>query len=273
MHSKYLVVSNKKSSFSLALEDFFSGLMSFNVWSSLAWQQIRMRYRRSKLGPLWLTLSTGIMVATMGPIYSKLFGQPLGEYFVYLSVSLVVWTLISATIIECTSVFIGAEGFIKSIKLPLTIHLFIIIWRGLITFSHNLVVICLVFLFFPPKLSFAMLLFLPGLFLVIVNLIWVGVVLGLTCARFRDVPQIVQSLIGVAFMLTPIIWQPALLGKTAFFVQYNPFYHAIEIVRRPLLGTYPSITSWCAMLAAAFVGYLIMFFLFSRFRSRVAYWI
>lgn len=270
---KQLASRRQKSNFSLALEDFFTGLMSFHVWSTLAWQQIRMRYRRSKLGPLWLTLSTGIMVLTMGPVYGKLFGQPVSEYFVYLSVSLVVWTLISQTILESTAVFIGAEGFIKSVKLPLTIHLFIIMWRSLITFAHNLIVIGLVFLFFPPQLSFSMLLFFPALFLVMINLVWAGLVLGLICARFRDVPQIVQSFIGIAFMLTPIIWQPGLLGKTALFVQFNPFYHAIEIIRRPLLGTYPSATSWAAMLAVAFVGYLIMFLLFSRYRARIAYWI
>lgn len=268
-----LASRHQKSNFSLALEDFFTGLMSFHVWSTLAWQQIRMRYRRSKLGPLWLTLSTGIMVLTMGPVYSKLFGQPVGEYFVYLSVSLVVWTLISQTILESTAVFIGAEGFIKSVKLPLTIHLFIIMWRALITFTHNLIVIGLVFLFFPPQFSLSMLLFFPALLLIMMNLVWAGVVLGLICARFRDVPQIVQSFIGIAFMLTPIIWQPGLLGKTAIFVQYNPFYHAIEIIRRPLLGTYPSATSWIAMLIVAFVGYSIMFFLFSRYRARIAYWI
>lgn len=270
---KQLASRRQKSNFSLALEDFFTGLMSFHVWSTLAWQQIRMRYRRSKLGPLWLTLSTGIMVLTMGPVYGKLFGQPVSEYFVYLTVSLVVWTLISQTILESTAVFIGAEGFIKSVKLPLTIHLFIIMWRSLITFAHNLIVIGLVFLFFPPQLSFSMLLFFPALFLVMINLVWAGLVLGLICARFRDVPQIVQSFIGIAFMLTPIIWQPGLLGKTALFVQFNPFYHAIEIIRRPLLGTYPSATSWAAMLAVAFVGYLIMFLLFSRYRARIAYWI
>jgi len=270
---KRLVSRHQKSSFSLALKDFFTGLMSFHVWSTLAWQQIRMRYRRSKLGPLWLTLSTGIMVATMGPVYGKLFGQPVGEYFVYLSVSLVMWTLISQTILESSAVFIGAEGFIKSVKLSLTIHLFIIMWRALITFAHNLIVIGVVFLFFPPQLSLSMLLFFPALFLIMINLVWVGVVLGLICARFRDVPQIVQSIIAMAFMLTPIIWQPGLLGRTALFVRFNPFYHAIEIIRRPLLGTYPSTSSWVAMLAMAFVGYSVMFFLFSRYRARIAYWI
>lgn len=269
---KQLASSHQRGNVSLALEDFFTGLMSFHVWSTLAWQQIRMRYRRSKLGPLWLTLSTGIMVLTMGPVYGKLFGQPVSEYFVYLSVSLVVWTLISQTILESTAVFIGAEGFIKSVRLPLTIHLFIIMWRALITFAHNLIVIGVVFLFFPPQLSLSMLLFFPALLLIMINLVWVGVALGIICARFRDIPQIVQSIIGIAFMLTPIIWQPSLLGRTAI-IEYNPFYHAIEIIRRPLLGTYPSTSSWIAMLAVAFVGYLFMFFLFSRYRARIAYWI
>lgn len=263
----------REGNLSLALKDLFTGLMCFHIWSTLAWQEIRLRYRRSTLGPLWLTLSTGIMVGTMGPLYGKLFGQPIGNYFVYLAVSIVTWTLISQSILECCNAFIGAEGFIKQIKLPLSLHVFRVVWRGLIVFAHNLAVIAVVFVFLPPPFGASVLLFPLGVLIVAVNAVWVGVVLGLICARFRDFPQIVSSLVGIAFFATPIMWQPAMLGKHAWKVNFNPFYHAMEMIRGPLLGAPPHIVSWIAMLVITIGGYSLMLWLFSRYRARIAYWV
>ncbi len=58
------------------------------VWSLLGWQEVRQRYRRSILGPFWLTLSTGAMVAAMGPLYGRLLNQDVASYFPYLAISL-----------------------------------------------------------------------------------------------------------------------------------------------------------------------------------------
>src|SRR6185369_15134491 len=105
------------------------------------------------------------------------------------------------------------------------------------------------------------------------NAIWVGVVLGLVCARFRDFPQMVNSLVGIAFFLTPIMWQPEMLGRNAWVVNLNPFYHAMQMIRGPLLGIAPHMVSWIAMGAITIIGYALMLVLFSRYRARIAYWV
>src|ERR1700704_5709966 len=87
-----------------ALSDVAHGVASVHVWPTLAWHEIRLRYRRSVLGPLWLTISTGCLIAGMGPLYGRLFGQELNSYFPHLAVSFVVWILIANLINEaCTS--------------------------------------------------------------------------------------------------------------------------------------------------------------------------
>ena len=69
-----------------ALRDVAQGIAAVRIWSTLGWQEVRQRYRRSTLGPFWLTLSTGAMIAGMGPLYGRLLNQDASDYFPYLAV-------------------------------------------------------------------------------------------------------------------------------------------------------------------------------------------
>jgi lipopolysaccharide transport system permease protein len=71
--------TQRRSAWTLAARDLHTGLTSIHVWPLLAWYEIRQRYRRSALGPFWLTISTGILVAGMGPLYGRLFGQEVSS--------------------------------------------------------------------------------------------------------------------------------------------------------------------------------------------------
>lgn len=263
----------RPSNFLLALQDLTSGVGSIYIWPMLGWQEIRQRYRRSVLGPFWLTISTGVLVVGMGPLYGRLFGQTISAYFPYLAISLVVWLLISNTINELCLAFIAAEGFIKQIKLPLTIHVLRVVWKNLIIFAHNLVIVVLVLFFYPPPATWHLLLFPVALLMLAVNALWVGMLIGMMCARFRDIPQIVGSLMQVALFLTPVMWKADMLGRNMFAAQLNPLFHFLEIVRQPLLGGGIPILSWLVVVCITICGYVIAIGAFARFRARIAYWV
>jgi len=95
------------------------------------------------------------------------------------------------------------------------------------------------------------------------------------CARYRDLAQNVASVMQVVFYLKPIIWMTPLLRDRmgATFLQLNPFYHLLELIRAPLLGVVPSLTSWLVVLVIAVVGWGFTLLVFSRLRHRVAYWL
>src|SRR5262245_33855549 len=110
----------------------------------LGWQDIKQRYRRSVIGPFWITISYGAMVAGMGPLYGRLLQQDVSAYLPYLAVSFVVWFLISGIINDACNAFIGAEGYIKEVRLPLTVHVLRIVWRNVIIFVHNCLIVIIV---------------------------------------------------------------------------------------------------------------------------------
>jgi ABC-type polysaccharide/polyol phosphate export permease len=256
-----------------AFSDVFLGLRNVRMWHMLAWQEIRQRYRRSVLGPFWITISTGCLVAGMGPLYSKLLNQPTGEYFTYIAVGLVLWQLMSGLISDCCQAFINAEGFIKQIRLPLSLHVLRVVWRHALMFAHNSLIILLVMVFAPPPLHWSLLTSAAAFVVLLVNALWVGLMLGMVSARFRDIPQFINSLLQVGLFLTPILWKIEMLGEHRWFALINPIYHFMEIIRGPLMGAEVSAMSWAVVGAVTFFGWIITMLAFSRFRARIAFWV
>ena len=257
----------------LALHDLVQGARAYHLWYLLGWQDIRQRYRRSVLGPFWLTLSMGVLVGALGFLYGMLFKFDVAEYVPYLALGFIVWTLIAGVANDGCNVFISAESIIKQVGLPLSIHVYRLIWRNLLMLFHNALVYVVVAAVFGVWPGWAGLLALPGLVLLCVNGLWVVILFGIVSARFRDVPPIIGSIVRICFFVTPIIWMPELVPARAAVVDINPFYHLVEVVRAPLLGEVPALESWLAVLGMAFAGWILAFAFLRRYRWRIAYWV
>jgi len=263
----------KPTQVDLAVRDFAEGIRSWPLWSNLGWNDIVQRYRRSLLGPFWLTASMAIMVVALGIVYARLFKTELREFLPYLCVGLLVWGYTSTTISEAGSLFTGSESYIKQIRLPYSLYAFRFIWSRIIILGHNLVIYFGVLVYFQIWPGFGILLAIPGLILLTVNLALASLLVGMLSARFRDIPQIINSVIQIAFFVTLVIWNPALLGLNSPIVFLNPFFHLLEIVRAPLLGQLFPFTSYLAVAIITIVNFSISAAFFTRFRHRISYWI
>ena len=261
------------SNFHKALHDVAHGWHRWTLWGTMGIQDIKQRYRRSTLGPFWLTISMGIMIASLGFVWGTLFKQQMDEYLPYLCAGFILWALISTLILEGTTCFIAGEGIIKQLTAPLSIHVYRILWRNLIIFLHNIVILVLVLAWYGKNPGWVALLSLPALVLLLLNGAWVGLLLGLLSARFRDIPQIVASIVQVMFFLTPIMWKPDMLPERQFILDINPFYYALTIVREPLLGVAPSGQEWLVILAITIAGWAVAMLLYTVYRWRLAYWL
>jgi ABC-type polysaccharide/polyol phosphate export permease len=241
----------------------------------LGWQDIRQRYRRSKIGQFWITISMGVMVLCLGVLFGRLFNTPLDTFLPFLATGLIAWGFLSTALSEGCLAFISAESIIKQLPIPLGVHCLRVVYRNLLVLAHNLVIIPLIWFFLNVPVTWSTMLFLPGLLLVSLNLAWAGYLLGVLCTRFRDLTQIVQNFLQVSFYLTPIIWLPALLkGRAEFMlVQYNPFYHLIELLRAPLLGASPSAANWLVGAGLLAAGSLLAARVHKALGHRVAYWL
>lgn len=260
----------------LALKDITEAIVKWRVWLMLAYQDIKLRYRRSVLGPFWITLSMAITVYSMGLLYSHLFHSDINTYFPYLVGGMLSWALISGTIIELIDTFAQTEGMIKQIKLPYNLYIHRVATRNLYIFFHNVLVIIPILIIFhqSAKVNLNTLLLFPGLAIIYFNAITYGMVLAIIGARYRDLSQILKSLIQVVFFLTPIMWRPdALPANKKFIVLLNPFNAFVNTVRAPLIGTAPTAQDLFIVTIVTFFGAILSYNMFVRYRSRIIYWV
>lgn len=255
-----------------ARADLVGGLRRWELWGTLGWHDIRQRYRRSTLGPFWLTISMGVMIGSLGFVYAELFGHTLADYLPHLALGLIAWGFISTPIVEGCNIFIGSEGVIRQLRAPLSVHVFRMMWRNLIILAHNMVIYLVIVAAFWIWPGAPALLAIPGLFILCLNGLWTGLLLGLLSARFRDIPYMVTTIMQILFLLTPILWSADQISNR-MIVELNPFYHLIEVLRAPLTGHVPSAATWVAALGVTAVGWLVTLAFFVRFRERIAYWI
>ena len=257
----------------LALRDILDGGRLWYVWGALGWHDIRQRYRRSKLGPFWLTISLGVMIGALSGLYAGLFKVDGVRYLPHVAIGFVIWSFISGLINEGCNAFIDGQGSIKQVRLPMSVYVYRVVWRNMIILSHNFLIVVAVVLLFGIRPGWNVLLAIPAIGVLCLNGVWAGLLLGLVSARFRDVPLIIINAMQIAFFMTPIMWQPELLPSGALVVAFNPFFHAIEIVRAPLMGTAPPLLSWLAVFATMLAGTALAFILYVRYRCRITYWV
>ncbi len=257
----------------LALFDLWDGLGKWRLWLALGWQDVRQRYRRSILGPFWITASLGVSILALGVIYSKLFHQPIEKYVPMVATGFLVWTTLSAMLNEGCFVFISSVSTIKQLPFPLSTYVYRDMWRNLIVFGHNLIIYLIVIAFFAINPGWDVLLAIPGLVLIVLNGIGWALIFGVFSARFRDVPQLVTNFLQVIYFITPLLWQRSMLGSAAWLVDYNPIAYLIESVRGPLLGNPPSLHDWLITIAITIVNLVVAMVVFVRFRWRIPYWL
>ena len=257
----------------MAWADIVEGTSRWRLWVRLGWNDILQRYRRSILGPFWLTASTAIMVIALGALYAKLFNQAIDDFLPFFCVGLLVWNLIASYLTEAGTLFTGSESYIKQIRLPFSVYVYRASWAKLIIFAHNFIIYFGVLIYFKIWPGAVSLLAVPGLMLIVLNGTAASLTIGIVSARFRDIPQLIASIVQIVFFITPIFWKPESLRGHAYITDFNPFFHLLEIVRAPLLGNLPSAASYLAVLLLTLMNVAISGAFFSRFRSRIAYWI
>jgi len=258
----------------LAVSDIVRGLSAWNIWLVLGYFDIRHRYKRSRLGQFWITLSMAIFIAGIGVVYATLFKQPVQEYIPYLTVNMVVWTLISGITADSTTAFVHSGTYLRQDAVPKTVFVLRVIVRNLIAFAHNLVIVPVVFVFFGVLPGWTLLLAIPGLMLLLIAAFLVTLASGILCTRFRDLPQIIQNVLQIAFFMTPIMWYAEQLGEAGrLLIILNPFAVFLRIVTEPIHGRVPEPGLYVVavlMIAALAAATLL---LFARARARIVYWL
>jgi ABC-type polysaccharide/polyol phosphate export permease len=258
-----------------AADDLVDGLRQWDLWGRLAWLEIKRRYRRTTIGPFWSAISLAALVMALGGVGVGLWNQQSKDYLPFLAAGMVVWVMMSNVLNEACTLFTASTSLFRQMRFNYSVLAYALVYRNFIVFAHNMLVYVVIFLIFSPgKFGAAMLLAVPGIALTLVNSVWIALLLGIFCLRFRDLQQMIGTLVQIAMFVTPIFWPPENLKGVmrVVYVDLNPLYHLITIVRAPLLGEVPSAEVYLATALITVVGCTVTYACFGYFRKRIAYW-
>jgi lipopolysaccharide transport system permease protein len=256
-----------------ALADLQRAARLLHVIAFMAAGDLRARYRRSVLGPFWMTLGTAAGTLGLGLVWSELLRMDRASFVPSLTAGLIMWQLLSGCITEATTTYWRQSAILRNLSVPLSMPPIQMLLKHLINFLHNLPVFVAVLLIFRLPVGWATLLALPGLLLVAANLLWMALLLSMLGARFRDLEYVVGAAMPVLMFLSPVFYRPSYLPFNGRYVWLNPLSHLIEIVRYPLLGSRPPGFVVLATLLMAAIGWAGTLWLFNAKRNRIAYWL
>jgi len=226
----------------------------WHIWTRMGIQDVRLKFRRSMIGVGWIFMNLAVMVGAIGFIYSRLLGQDPREFIPYLTISFITWGYLTSSIVEGGNAFVNAVGYVKQISLPIYVYLFRFFFNVTVTSALNLCVFVAVAVFYRLPIGAGTLLVLPGLLIVMAASLLSITIFAHLNARFRDVAHLASVGMQVLFYVTPVMFPASLLrGRPglSLIVDYNPFFHLLEVVRQPLLTAGPA--EWQSYAAAGLI--------------------
>lgn len=253
--------------------DIASGLAQVPRWFRLSLHDIGLRYRRTRLGPFWITLSIAMSFTGMGLVFSAIFKNDINQYLPYAAAGMVAWGLIAGLINDSSGVFVHATSLITSMNLPLTGHMFRMIFNNILIFLHNIVAYVVVVVVLQRPVSLDALWLLPALALVVVAIAPVGLVIAMVGARFRDLAPINSSIVQLAFFVTPVFWERNAIATEQVWVDWNPFYQLLTLVRSPMMSKPLEPFTWIYVGVLAGINMILAYLIFRFLRHRIYYWL
>ncbi len=253
--------------------DVLKALGLTELWAVTAWNDVKSWYKYSYLGIYWIVIANAFFAVAIGAIYSGLLDTDFAEFVLYVYTGYIVWVYISDSLNNGTKIFLTSFSVYSQIRLPMVgFAVKSLIVRSII-FLVNLPVI-LVILFWNGAFSVSALLQ-AALGFTVLGLatffftVWCGILVAL----IRDISFMLVNATRFAFFITPIVWSETRLQGDwrIVFVEYNPFYYFISIIRKPLLGMEFVILDWIIAISITVLNALLAAYFYKRYRASLVF--
>lgn len=236
--------------------------------------EIKHRYERSLLGPLWITLSQAIYILAIGCLFGTIFQQDIAKFLPFVACGLLVLGWVSSTLQESSTALIDKAHKIRDGDRYVLAHVAELQFRNLLVFGHHLSILVIVLIYFRVPVSLLDVFeALFGLGLILINLVGFSVIAAIATLRYRDVGPLIASILKILFIVTPVLWEPSLLGDKKFLVDWNPVHHWINLVREPLTHSSAPFHSFLVTAATGVLSLLMAYTVFILTHRKLTRWL
>ena len=245
-------------------------------WAFSSWLDVVCKYRRTRLGLLWMFLPMAIWITVLGNFYAAVMGHPKEEYLPYLGVGYLLWRYVVMCTNEAVGVLRTHKPFILDGRTRLTDFVLRTIAKASLYFVVGAMVIVVVLLWSPAVRWESMLTAFLTLPVFLANMVWWVFVMALFGARYPDTGEAIGTVLILGFLLTPILWvgERFPIGSVGgILVRLNPAFHLIELVRAPILGQAVPVSTIIYLTVLTLGGWLLALVLYRRYARFAPLWI
>ncbi len=255
--------------------EFFAIVRYKELLRNLVARDIKVRYKRSILGFLWVMLNPLLMMLILSMVFSELFKVTTKNYTTYLLSGLILWGFFSQSTSASVVSLLSNSNLIKKIFIPKAIFPLSVILSASINLLFSLVPLFLIMYITGTPVG-------PNFYLLPVIIILVGLfsfgislVVSTLTVFFHDTIYIYEVLLMAWMYMTPIFYPESVVPKEFLFIFHlNPFYYFMNTFRGALYldvshmlenllyGTLYSV-------AAFFVGW----FIYNRNKDKLVYYL
>jgi ABC-type polysaccharide/polyol phosphate export permease len=257
-----------------SFQDWRDAMRMWRLWTSLGWEDLSERYRRTLFGVSWLVLSFGLFILVYNVVFHQGSGVSGREYALYVTIGFGLWGFINSVISDSCVAYIGSANWMLGVSIPYPVFFFQGTFRNWIVFLLTLLVIVGFLIWLKPGWTMTMLWAIPALLSYLITPLWLSAILAPLCARYRDALHAIKTGMQLLFFATPILWLPSSRDQlVGLLAKYNVITYFIDIVRAPLIyDTFP-VRSWEIVLATNAIGIVAGFVVYALTRNRVVYWL
>ncbi len=244
---------------SVVLEHFRELYRHRVLIESLVWRDVKARYRGSVLGYFWTILNPLLLLLVYQLVFTEYTrAVDLPRYTVFLFVGILPWLWLSGSISTGTNSIVAGGNLITRVCIPPQVLPAVTVLSTLVNFLLALpvaIALAAAFGIFPA----AALVLLPVVIVLeLLFLYAIALALASLTVRFRDVGFLVQSLLAIWFILTPIAYPiVSVPERYRAFVLANPatplllaFQDLVFFRRVPSLAYLALAAAWTLVLLA-----------------------
>lgn len=252
----------------------FNVLRYWRFWVHKAVYRLQLEYKQTLLGLVWEPFSLLFVTLSIAFIWSKVLNEDIFlDFFLYVFTGFYVWGLLSSIVLEGVKVFEKHLIELTNENRNLLFYVFEDLTYSFAKFLLVFPLVVLVIGIYNDDSSFIMtLLSVLPFIAILLSAIGFMIIFGTVSLFYKDIRHVIQSVMRLAFLLTPIIWRPERLGEYASYVWLNPFYVYIESTREAMLyGQFSLVTSSILVIQSLilfFTGLLMLPHIESKVRTQ-----